>query len=404
MGDVRIGRLGWMLVSACVVWAATAHATPGRGPAGATRIEPDRQTLTPVEARAAISTLLEAMNDRVLAGDAQGYLALIDPREVAFATEQHNWAEDIAHRPPESFTLSLERDEIERIEDDTDAIRAPVRARWRMPSGSERSVAYPARFTRSADGWRYAGRVWHRLDGPGVAVLFEPTLRPVAERIIDIIPEIEAHVLEGFGIEADSTRVQEVKLYRSMRELQLSIYPSYVDPLSGWNEPNEAIKVLARPTQKSRELRTLLAHEYGHVAAFLLGAKITDAPWWVLEGVAELASERYSRSAQRTERAMKSLIKSGRLAAWDDLADFRTIKPELTGLVYIQGHAMVGFVSEHYGRQARNAWLGAMAQGDSLDEATRSALGVGFDEVDRLWRDSILAGIAEPSASGGPGS
>jgi len=227
-------------------------------------------------------------------------------------------------------------------------------------------------------------------------------LEPVAQKIIDIIPQIEAHVFEGFGIEDDPARVQVVKLYRSMRELQLSIYPSYVDPLSGWNEPDESIKVLARPKQRSGELRVLLAHEYGHVASFLLGEKIIDAPWWVLEGVAELASERYSRSASRVERAMASLAKSGRLAAWDDLADFRTVKPELMGLVYLQGHAMVGFVSEQFSRESRNAWLKAMARGKSLDEATRSALGIGFDELDRLWRDSILAGLAQENASPGP--
>lgn len=410
----RIGRRGWVLACAVALWAGGHHAALALGPAAA---DPDRSrpaepvlagpeladpvVAGPSETRAAIESLLEAMSARVVAGDGAGYIELIDPRDEAFAKEQHNWAEDIAQRTPESFAMALDDDEAgPTAAEGTEAIRAAVRVRWSMPAGSARSVVYPARFVRTDAGWRYAGRAWETLEGPGVRVLYEPTLEPVARTIVSVMPEVEAHVLEGFGLDADPRRVQEVKLYRSMRELQFSIYPSYVDPLSGWNEPGESIKVLARPRQQAGELRILLAHEYGHVASFLLGERITDAPWWVLEGVAELSSERYSRSGRRVERVMAGLAKAGALADWDDLSDFRTVKPEHTGLVYLQGHAMVGFISDTYGRAGRNAWLRALARGMTLDEATRQSLGVSFDELDRLWRDSILAGLVGDGPGG----
>lgn len=401
--DDRIRRRSWLLACAAVVWmgalsTALALGPVAAGPDESHLAEPGR--VAPVEARTGIVSLLDAMSQRVVAGDQAGYLALIDPHDEAFATEQLNWAKDIAQRTPESFAMTLDDDESLIAAEESDAVRAAVRVRWSMPAGSARSVVFPGLFTPADAGYRYAGRAWETLDGPGVRVLYEPTLKPVAEKIVSVMPGVEAHVLEGFGLDADPQRVQEVKLYRSMRELQYSIYPSYVDPLSGWNEPGEAIKVLARPSQRTNELRILLAHEYGHVASFMLGEQITDAPWWVLEGVAELSAERYSRSGRRVQRAMQSLARSGALADWDDLSDFRTVKPEHMGLVYLQGHAMVGFVSDTYGRAGRNAWLAAMARGDSLDEATRRALGVSFEQLDRQWRDSILAGMAGDGPGG----
>jgi hypothetical protein len=64
---------------------------------------------------------------------------------------------------------------------------------------------------------------------------------------------------------------------------------------------------------------------------------------------------------------------------------------------------MLGFISERFGRDRRNAWLAAMAQGQSLDEASRSALDQPFAEVDRAWRESLSAAprpeSTEPSAA-----
>ncbi len=194
--------------------------------------------------------------------------------------------------------------------------------------------------------------------------------------------------------------MQEVKIYPTMKHLQQSIYLSYTDGLSGWNEPGEAIKLLTRPTSSSRGLRSLLAHEYGHVATFELGPKANDMPWWILEGVAELSAERFV-GAGKGKEADAAVIRwhdSEKLADWKDLTDFHTVPGSLQHNVYKQGHHMMAFISDEFGKDARNQWMREMSNGKSIDEATRAVMHMSFDDLDAKWRAAVKT-LAEKAAA-----
>jgi hypothetical protein len=182
--------------------------------------------------------------------------------------------------------------------------------------------------------------------------------------------------------------VQEVKIYRSMRHLQESIYLSYTDPLGGWNEPGESIKILAGASE-GRDQSPVLSHEYGHVCTFEFGPKTSDMPWWVLEGVAELSAEFYTDDAESVDFLCRSWAKRGHLAPWDDMADFRKTEKKWMTHVYKQGHHMLGYISEKWGRAGRNSWLRAMANGKTIDEATKEVMGMPFSDLDAQWRASL---------------
>ncbi len=341
-----------------------------------------------LDARREIRALLDDMADAVLDADRERYLACIDPSDPVFATEQRAWSADLVRTTPTSFIVEMP-EEAPVLTDDGWEARSTLTVRWTMPGGQERRVVFPARFVQRNGRWLYAGRAWQRLEADGVLVLHGDGLEKVARKVVDAMPEIMARVHTGFEITPDPSRVQQIKLYRSMRELQFSIYPSYTQSLSGWNEPGESIKLLTGPVVSGRQLKALLTHEYGHVASFLLGEKMNEAPWWVLEGVAELASEHLGRSSRGTDRLIRRLAHTGRLADWNAISDFHTVDPALTPMVYVQGHHMLGYISERFGRNGRNCWLRAMARGLSLDEATREALGMSFADLDRQWRDSL---------------
>jgi hypothetical protein len=204
---------------------------------------------------------------------------------------------------------------------------------------------------------------------------------------------VREHVETGFKLNDKELpkRTQKIKLYGSMRHLQLSICLSYENGLGGWNEPNEPIKLLVGRGGKSGGLRNVIAHEYGHVATFELGPTSNLMPWWILEGVADLSAEKYSgKGGQFIERQAKA----GKLAPWEELADFETVKPQYQTYVYQQGHHMLGYISDRWGRDPRVAWLTLMANGKSLDDATREALGMSFAQLDQEWRATLPA--AEP--------
>jgi hypothetical protein len=77
------------------------------------------------------------------------------------------------------------------------------------------------------------------------------------------------------------------------------------------------------------------------------------------------------------------------LADWADISDYRTSPAALKILAYHQGNHLVGYISQRWGRKARNDWARAMAAGQSLDEATRAVLGLAFVDLDQAWRSTL---------------
>lgn len=355
---------------------------------------------TAAAVRPAIEQLLSDMSAAVLKADQSAYLAFVSKADAVFAKEQENWAKDLGIKAPEAFTLELGE---ELTIDDSGAAVAELTTRWRMPGGRDREVSFPARFVKTREGaWLYAGEQWLVHKGEGSLVMYEEeSLRPVAETVASLLPEIRAHVDEGFGHlgkEAITGAVQQVKLYTSMKHLQHSIYLSYTDGLGGWNEPGESIKILTNPGARQGMLRVLLGHEYGHVATFVLGPKASDMPWWILEGVAELSAAKYARNWTRVDRMVKAWAKTEKLIPWDKLADFRGEAANHQLNVYNQGHHMVAFIATAFSRPKLTEWIAAQANGAPLDRATRDVLGLSFDELDTKWRESLVEAPAEKPA------
>lgn len=355
--------------------------------------------------RASVEQALAEMERAVLAGDGGAYLAIVDKRDPNFAKEQENWAKDLKLHVPAEFAV--------RIVEETERAGAAFGERearfememaWTMKGlgrgGKDvhKSVSFPARFVLDDSGgkWLFAGEDWLVMEGingksgAGVRVLYFAGYEEAARNIVGVLPTVREHVDAGFEVKID--RVQEVKIYPVMTHLQQSIYLSYVDGLSGWNEPGEAIKLRVKPDAAAAAMRSLLAHEYGHVATFEKGPKATDMPWWVLEGVAELAAEEYAKNGDRVKTRVRGWLEEDNLAPWDEISDFRNTPKKWGGHVYTQGHAMLGYVSEKYGRAKRNAWLTVMGRGESIDVASREVFGVGFAEVDAGWRAWLSAG------------
>lgn len=348
-------------------------------------------------AAAEIERVLAQMTEAVLAADADTYLRHVWAGDDFWRTEQRNWAADLAEHTPARFEAGIDADGLE-LGDNT--ATAPFTVRWAMPPELvEREVAFTARFVRDDGGWLYAGKDWLRTEGEGVTVLYASGYAGPADAAARVYPEIRAHVEDGFGVEI-RTR-QHVKIYGSMEHLQFSIYLSYTDPLGGWNEPGESIKLLGDAARSEAVLTQVLAHELAHVATFKYGPEARTMPWWALEGVAELASERFSPGLRsQTDMMVARWARGDLLAPWDEIDDFRTTDQVWMMHAYRQGHHMLGYISEHWGREERNTWLREMAQGATLDEATRRALGISFEALDERWRRSLAAKEPEQAPDG----
>lgn len=360
----------------------------------------------PAEARAQIELTLRAMEQAVLNADQPGYLANCDLSDPVFAQEHKMWAADLARNKPLKFELAVKE---EKFELGDGAAEGDMVMTWTMSAvknehhlrptpeqlakpGKERTLTTRCRFTSKDGKWYYAGEVWNVLTAEGVRVMYANGLEKAAKAVAEVMPEVKKHVEAGFELENSDLpkRTQTVKLYRGMLHLQESIYLSYDDGIGGWNEPGESIKILvSRPDRDAKSFRGVLSHEYGHCATFFLGPKASDMPWWALEGVAELSAEQSDKSRDNVNNRVRAWAKANDLRRWEQLADFRGEAQEHQQYVYTQGHQMLGYLSERFGRTKRTEWLRQMANGKSIDDASTGAFGVSWDQIDKDWRASL---------------
>jgi hypothetical protein len=95
------------------------------------------------------------MEAAVLAGDRDGYLALVDLTDPVFATEHSRFADDWIANPPTRYDLSI-----------ADVVVAGsvatgvLSVTWATDPHDERSAELAVRFTQSNGVYRYAGEDW----------------------------------------------------------------------------------------------------------------------------------------------------------------------------------------------------------------------------------------------------
>jgi len=375
----------------CAILAQTPAQLPAQLPAEAPAALAEEQ-------RSEIESLARDIERAVLDADTASYIALLEQSDAVFLTEQTNWANDLAKNPVEAFEIKLDDVDFNPTLREATARMTLV---WNLPGKRTRQVAFPARFASANGDWKYAGENWAKAEDNGALALFEEGLDEVGQRVVDILPEVREKVHDKFGLPQTgdlAERTQHVKLYRSMAHLQASIFLGYADvhgSLGGWNKPGESIKVLARRRTNQDYLRKLLSHEYGHVIAFSWGEHASQMPWWLLEGIAESASEPFANTRALSNAAMRRYAAVENIAPWELIADFEDSPSGLQGHVYRQGHHMVMFVEDTYGVDKLTAWSKAMAGGKTVDEASREQLGIPWQALDQNWRQSVAKLLEE---------
>jgi hypothetical protein len=344
-----------------------------------------------------VQAVVGAMQSAIERDDVGAYMAQINPSDSVLITEHRAWFADLDVSPVNDLFIGLSPDEPVVLEDDGSAI-AQLSITWQVPGEQEsRRYDMPARFEPigSPNGqWHFAGRAWDiaMTDTPGVRIYCDEAHEPIAQLARERVPVLRDRIAEDMGIDPKLGDLHEVvvKIYPRMRELQASIYPSYTAGISGWNEPGESIKILGRDEMKQDRLDPLLAHELGHAVSFEYGPEINFAPWWSLEGVAEVAAGLFRDSWESKNRRIAKLAQRDDLRDWDLLADFKGEAVNHAMHVYLQGWSMVDFIDRSFGKDARNAWFIRLGHGDTLNQASRSALGIGFDQLDARWRDELM--------------
>jgi len=346
-----------------------------------------------------IESTLAGMASTALAADMDAYLEHVWAGEPEFYQEQWSWAIDLERIAPTVLAFDI----IDGLDVVGDDVHADVRITWNSENwtGEDRVIDVPMRFVEDDGEWLYAGRRWSELVGDGVRVLYADGLGESAIRAIDVWPGIKEMVEAGFERTLDTPQV--IKMYTSMPELQFSIFQSYIEPLGGWNEPMESIKLVGN-NFSTGHLKGVLGHEYAHAVTFSIAppdvavARAHAVPWWVHEGIAELATQGFTPNRGRTQRTVEYWFANDNLQQWENLTDFYTVDTAHYGHVYLQGRHMVSYVNENFGKGSRITWIELMMEGATIEEASELAFGKAWSEIDSDWRASVEADVQEREA------
>ncbi|PCI11048.1 hypothetical protein COB72_01745 [bacterium] len=344
-----------------------------------------------------VNQVINAMEAAIAKADIGAYMALVDPTDSVFATEQRAWIADLQSHPVDDVEIVIAWNEPVRLQSDGSAI-APIEIAWHVIGEElDRHFAYQALFepVGAVNGqWIFAGRAWDVFDDDtqGVRVYSDIVHEDLAYLCADRVEHLRDEIAINMGFDYSEVEPKEVvvKVYPDMSSLQASIYLSYTDRLSGWNEPGESIKILGRENYTTDRLDPLLAHEIGHAVSFEFGSEINLAPWWTLEGIAEVASGLFRDSWESQNKRIVNLAKKDNLRDWSLLADFRGEANNHAMYVYLQGWSMIDYIDRIHTIEKRNQWFAQLGAGATLDQASQSALGMSFAQLDTNWHQSLL--------------
>jgi hypothetical protein len=377
---MRPARSRYLVVAALLVSAACRAPafTPTKSPAAPTPV-PVTPTSAADEA-AGIRALLAGMQQAVVAGDREAYLAHVDLSDPVFALEHTRWADEWSRAPlVGEYELT-----VKELIVSGDSATGELTVRWRTLGADSREARFAARFTRGLDGgWRYAGEQWLDQETDRLRVRAAPGLEAAADAVRAALPAVYAHGV--LSLDYKPTGQLEVKLYASQEALVANTLLS-LPLIHGWNEPGEALKLYAG---SDAHPEGALAHEFTHFLEFdQAGTARSRMPWWLSEGLAVYIADDYAPSLR--QRAQLSVVAdwaaSGELAPWETISVFEETPQQKWRYVYSQGYAFVTFVTEVYGAGPRNAWMKAMATEMDLAEATSTVFGKSFDALDAEFR------------------
>ncbi len=395
-----------LVLSGCGKATPTPTATPDQSSAALARTlfapptRPARSTPTATpsdDVELALSRTVAAMEQAVRAADLDAYWQWLYPHDPIFLADQRGWAEDWVAHPLEVFEIDLFG--VRQLSPELAVARMSTRWRLAEADGGEAGGAtISAVFHRSGERWLFGGERWQvaALEGMRLYYFADETTdeSEQAQTMLSYLPSVYLGITRLFGY--TPAHIAHIKLYES--PITLHNWTRISQPtLTRWNVPNESIKValtdrLTPPyePEMGRELALFVLYEMAEARAEAL-------PWWVRAGVGEYGAAHFRTYSQRRRllravaaRSAENGEGEGALWRWEAL-NARPADPQAQAQAAEQAYTLLYYLTEAYGDEARNAWLRAIAEGASVEEATRAQLGIRFAELDADWRAWLRA-------------
>lgn len=231
-----------------------------------------------------------------------------------------------------------------------------------------------------------AARQYDLLQGPDVAIRFEPQLQSVAEEVATHYPRLRRDLQQIFGWETP-LRPTVFLIGDRQRFARLAASPSLV----AYARPGDNVVVIdcSRLHIRPHRLESVLRHEMIHL---LLHRHIPSGflPRWLDEGVAQWLSGGLAELLTAPHPSLlEDALLGGDFIPLAALNDAFALEGKSLMLAYEESRSFVAFVASEYGDEVIFQILNRLKNGSRLQEAFAASLALELREVEGQWLDRL---------------
>jgi Tol biopolymer transport system component len=235
---------------------------------------------------------------------------------------------------------------------------------------------------------QYRGFEWSILKSEYFDIYYYDDEEFLAERIA-LLADASYDTLSKYFNHCLSTRIP-IMIYRSQNDFQQTNITLELlgEGVGGFTELYKN-RVVLPFTGSYGELRHVTMHELTHVFNFdmLFGGLLQSVfarqytvslPLWLLEGLAEYASEHWDAEAEMVMR--DATINGYYFNLYQDTGGY---------LAYKQGQSVIRYIAERYGREKLSDILQSITVSRNLDKALVSSIGVDTQGLSEAWIEHV---------------
>jgi hypothetical protein len=228
---------------------------------------------------------------------------------------------------------------------------------------------------------------WTPLSGPHVTVYSYDGDAAFQQQILDTAERTVDSLAEAYGAELDQPI--RIWVYTGREDFYGALAPNSEPGIAGAARPDLHLIHAVVPTGNYREMVRVVPHEVLHqVLHQVTEGPFTRVPLWLNEGLAQYWQES-GRDAFYTLALQR--------AATGDLPPLRSLNGDFAyetdeaRVAYGLSLSVVLYILDTWGDEGMANLIAAFPEGVTYDEAVQKGLGISFDELDRGWREHLMA-------------
>lgn len=259
-----------------------------------------------------------------------------------------------------------------------------------LPTSAQDIVSSQLRQGFGRNKVRYKAFDWHFVESEHLLLHYEPEFEDLADRAIVYLEDAYAHI-SGVMHHELSTK-PPIVIFKSHYEFQqTNIIQAFLPPgVAGFAEPLRYRMVIPFNGDLD-DFRNVLTHELMHIFQYdvvnrgpvrRISNPIASPPTWVMEGLAEYATEEMNTIDEMVLR--DAVLTDGLIplevmdASWHYLPN--------VFLAYKQSHSIVEYIAENYGPEKISRMLRAWDRQSGSDQLLERLIDMDMEALDERWQ------------------